>query len=222
MSNGRYLYVFLDESGNLDFSDKGTRYFMIGSVTIARPFNLYGDLGALKYDLAEHGIALERFHASEDTQHVRNSVFGVIQRHLDGMAIDSTIVEKRKAHPTMQVLEKFYPQMLGYHLRYVLDQYRLADFDGALIYTDTLPIQKKREAIEKAVKQTLAAMLPEGVSYQVLHHDSKSNFNLQVADYCTWAIYRKWANADERSYALISRAVRSEFDIFRTGKQFFY
>jgi hypothetical protein len=222
VNNDRYLYVFLDESGNLDFTNMGTRYFIIGSVTIERPFHPYGDLAELKYDLAEQGTALEYFHASENAQRVRNQVFTVIQKHLNGIAIDSTIVEKRKTHPTLQELEKFYPKMLGYHLRYVLEQHRLAEYGGVLIYTDRLPIKRKREAIEKAVKQTLSDMLQNTVNYRLLHHDSKSNFNLQIADYCTWAIYRKWDNNDERSYALVSRAVRSEFDIFRTGKNFYY
>lgn len=222
MSGGRHLYVFLDEAGNLDFTPTGTRYFILGSVTAERPFHPSGELTELKYDLAEQGTALEYFHASDNAQAVRDKVFAVIQKHLGRIKVDSTIVEKRKTGPALQELEKFYPKMLGYHLRYVLGQYQLADYEGALIFTDRLPMQRKRSAIEKAVKVTLADMLPAGVNYQVLHHDSKSNFNLQVADYCTWAIYRKWDRKDVRSHALIAHAVRSEFDIFQSGTRFYY
>jgi hypothetical protein len=65
-------------------------------------------------------------------------------------------------------------------------------------------------------------MLPRGVTYSVLHHDSKSNFGLQIADSLTWAVYRKWDRNDTRSYDLIRKFVRSEFDIFRTGTAFYY
>ena len=58
--------------------------------------------------------------------------------------------------------------------------------------------------------------------YQVLLHDSKSNVDLQIADYCNWAIYRKWSRGDERSYNLIRTAIRSEFDIFRSGSTYYY
>ncbi|MDN5882231.1 MAG: DUF3800 domain-containing protein, partial [Nitrosospira sp.] len=75
---------------------------------------------------------------------------------------------------------------------------------------------------KKAIKQTMAKALPAGIDFQILHHDSKSNFQLQVADYCTWAIYRKWARGDERSYCLIARAIRSEFDIFQSGTHWYF
>lgn len=218
----RSLYIFLDEAGDFAFSERGTRYFIVGSITAERPFPVYPALTELKYDLAEHGTDLEYFHASENAQAVRDQVFAIVQKHLDGIQIDTTIVEKRKTGTALQVPEKFYPRMLGYHLEFILRQYRLTDYDSVIVYTDQIPVQRNREAIKKAVKQTLAKSLPAGVAFQVLHHDSKSNFQLQVADYCTWAVYRKWAKQDQRSYRLIAAAVRSEFDIFRTGIQMYY
>ncbi len=35
---------------------------------------------------------------------------------------------------------------------------------------------------------TLAGMLPKTARYRVLHHDSKSNMDLQIVDYCNWAV----------------------------------
>ena len=218
----RCLYIFLDEAGDFAFSEKGTRYFIVGSITAERPFPVYPDLTELKYSLAEQGTDMEYFHASENAQAVRDQVFAIIQKHLDGIRIDTTIAEKRKTGPALQPPEKFYPQMIGYHLDYILRQYGLADYDSVLVYTDRIPVQRNREAIKKAIKQALSKALPDGVSFQVLHHDSKSNFQLQVADYCTWAVYRKWAKQDERSYRVIAAAVRSEFDIFRTGTRMYY
>jgi hypothetical protein len=40
----RFLYIFLDEAGNLDFSPSGTRYFILSSITKERPFNAYREL----------------------------------------------------------------------------------------------------------------------------------------------------------------------------------
>jgi hypothetical protein len=34
-------------------------------------------------------------------------------------------------------------------------------------------------------------------------------------------VYRKWDRQDERSYQLIRSAIRSEFDIFRTGQRYY-
>jgi hypothetical protein len=43
-----------------------------------------------------------------------------------------------------------------------------------------------------------------------------------VADYCGWAIYRKWETRDYRSYKLIMHMVKNEFDVFQRGIQRWY
>lgn len=218
----RFLYIFLDEAGNLDFSPTGTRFFLLGAVTKERPFHAYKELTELKYDLAELGTELEYFHASENAQPVRTRVFDVIRRNLAGVRIDSLVVEKRKTGPALQIEEKFYVRMLRYLLKYILDQHDLGQFKEVLVFTDSIPIQKKRSTIEKAIKTTLASLLPATARYRVVHHGSKSNLDLQIADYCTWAIYRKWNGGDARSYVHIQPAVTSEFDIFHSGTTHYY
>ncbi len=220
--SSRFLYIFIDEGGNLDFSSGGTSHFTLSCVTRERPFGDYSEFISLKYDLVEQGNNIEYFHASEDNQKVRDKVFGIISRNLQGMRIDSVIVEKRKTHPTVRQIDEFYPRMLGYLLRYVLTQTAVSEYSEVIVFTDRIPVKGKRNAVEKAVKMTLSRMLPKTAKYRLLHHDSKSNFQLQIADYCNWAIYRKWDRKDTRSYDLIRSAVRSEFDIFRTGIIYYY
>lgn len=221
-NKGRYLYVFLDEAGNLDFSPKGTRYFCLTSIAKQRPFPSYEELVTLRYDLIEMGLDIERFHASDDRQAVRNHVFKIIAQHLSNMRIDSVIVEKRKTGPALRADTQFYPRMLGYLLRFVIGQFHLPAYDEVIVFTDAIPVQNKRRAVEKAVKQTLAAELPQEARYRVLHHRSMSNVQLQIADYCNWAVFRKWERGDDRAYSVIAPAVRSTFDIFRSGNRFYY
>ena len=218
----RFLYLFLDEGGNLDFSKNGTKYFVLSSLAKERPFYAGKELVELKYELVELGTNLEYFHAAEDRQAVRNAVFAIIAKYLEGVRVDSLIVEKRKTGPALQPVEYFYPRMLGYLLRYVLGKITLSDFQEVIVFTDRVPVNKHREAVEKAVKVTLAEALPAGTRFRVYHHDSKSNLDLQIADYCNWAIYRKWNSGDDRSYNVIGPVVRSEFEIFKTDSQFYY
>ena len=90
----RFLYIFLDEAGNLDFSPTGTKYFLLGALTKERPFHAYKELTELKYDLAELGLDLEYFHAAEDNQATRNRVFDVVRGNLGGVRVDALVVEK--------------------------------------------------------------------------------------------------------------------------------
>jgi len=217
-----YLYIFLDESGDFNFTNIGTRFFTFTTLTRTRPFPWDNPLLNLKYTLIEQGEDIEYFHATENSQAVRDQVFKIISANLRDTRLDSLIVEKPKVGPALYPEERFYPRMVGYLLRYVTHPLNLKNFSEVIVITDSLPIAKKRNVVEKAIKQTLAGMLPRGTNYKVLHYSSRSIFSLQVADYCNWAIFRKWERGDERSYNFIRSAIYSEFDIFRGGIKFYY
>jgi len=216
------LYVFLDEGGNFDFSAKGTKYVTLTCVSATRPFTWFEPLANLRYDLLETGLDLERFHASEDHWKVRQQAFDVISSHVDSLRIDSLIVEKQKTAPYLQPIEVFYPRMLGYLLQYVIKGGLRRGYEQVLVITDTLPLKKKRNAIRKGIQLKLPQMLPDSATYDILHHTSQSSIGLQLADYCNWAIYRKWQGGDQASYAKIQKAIESEFDIFASGSTTYY
>ncbi len=218
----KYLYIFLDEGGNLDFSPNGTKLFLVTSLAKERPFEAYKELFELKYDLIEQGIHIESFHATEDKQAVRDKVFSIIENNIEGIRVDSVIVDKCKTGPALQEPVKFYSKMVGYVLRYVLSQFTLANYKEVLVFTDSMPVEKLKNAMQKAIKETLAEMLPKTARYRLFHHASKACIDLQIVDYCNWAIYRKHDRNDERSFSKIAKAVKSEFKIFETGNKKYY
>ena len=112
--------------------------------------------------------------------------------------------------------------MLGHLLKYVIPRELDNGVDEVIVITDSIPIQRKRQAVEKAIKAALATMLPASMHYRVLHHASRSHYGLQVADYCNWAVFRKWQKGDMGFHDLIKPALRSEFDIFRIGTRYYY
>jgi hypothetical protein len=219
----RYLYIFLDESGDFNFTTGGSRYFLLTSVAKERPFEAFKSLHDLRYDLLERGVDVaEFFHATEDKQIVRDGVFEIIKNNLSGIRIDSLIVEKAKTCPSLRELEEFYPRMLGYLLRYVLKGYKLSDYAEVLVFLASLHTGKQKRAVQKAIKKNLSKMLPPESKYRIIYQSAKCNFDIQIADYCTWAIFKKWASQEYRPYKMIMRAVHSEFDIFQNGTTLYY
>jgi hypothetical protein len=45
---------------------------------------------------------------------------------------------------------------------------------------------------------------------------------LQVADYCSWAVSRKWERGVHAEYDLIAAKIRSEFDLWARGTVHYY
>lgn len=218
------VYLFLDEGGDLNFAPSGTRHFTMTCVTTFRPFVLDQELTELRYDFIESSLDIEYFHASEDKQAIRDRVFATLSARLSSYRVDCIIAEKRKAAPSLRTEVRFYPLILGWLLSYVVKgiMMKFPNLTDYIIITDQLPIKRKRDAVEKAIKRILAEKLPEEIKYKILHHDSKSCPGLQIADYLNWAIFRKWERNDLRSFSVVSAGIESEFDIFKSGKKFWY
>ena len=213
-----FTYTFLDESGNFDFSANGTRYFLLTSISMRRPFRGFGRLEDYKYDCIESGTDAEYFHCYDDRKTVRDAVFGVIAAHLDDMSIDCLVVEKRKTRPELQEDKRLYQWTLGCLLARVLSHERNAGTSDVMVITDTIPVKKKRKAVEKAIHRAVIENQLPGMKYRILHHQSRSHYGLQVADYCCWAIFRKWQRGESAWYDRIKPALRSEIDVLNRNE----
>ena len=211
------VYIFLDESGNLDFSARGTRYFVLTSVSMERPFPMYDALDAYKYDCLEFGLANERFHCSSDNRHVRGRVFDIIGAHLVKMSVHSLIAEKRATEPTLSKHGRLYSEMLGCLLRRVLSRTTKLNTSEVIVIADAVPLRSRRQAIEKSVRSALSKTLPKRPVFRILHHDSRAHYGLQVADYLCWAVFRKYERGESGFFDQVRPAMLSEVEFFESG-----
>ena len=221
------LYLFIDESGNFDFSPNGTKFFVLTVMSATTPFEIGSPLLRLRYDLLpnyacgprmeEHGY----FHASEDIQQVRNNVFSLLSQLNHPLRVDSVIAQKNKTNPTLhkQPLE-FYKIIAEALLKYAFNRAIWHDYDHVVVVFSSLFDRKKRGILKQAFKYLIKQHAK--VSFALYFHDSKFDICNQAADYFGWAIYRKWDSNDTRSYALVQHLIKSEFHIFEKGGKEFY
>ena len=208
-------FIFLDESGNYDFSPKGTSHLVYTAVSSGQIHAGVEEFHALKHWFIAGGQELEYFHASEDAQMVRDAVFNVICQL--PIRVDCIVVDKPKAEPNIRPIERLYPRMFEILLRYLLNG--LPRWPSRIhIFCDTPDLNKSKRAVEKGIKLAVTPLAREkGFTCSVLLHASKSHPYLQIADYCGWAVYRKWGGSDYRSYKLIMSMLRNEFDDVSAG-----
>ena len=202
----RCAYIFLDEAGNFDFGAKGTRYFVLTTIGMRRPFPAFAALDNYRHDCLENGADIEYFHCYNDRKIVRNTVFNLIAARIGEMNMDVLVVEKAGIAEAMQDGARFYPAMLAHMLSLVVPvELDDGSAEEIIVITDTIPVSRKRRAVEKAVRTTLARTLPPRVKYRVLHHQSRSHDGLQIADYCCWAVLRKWERGESTLGTLVIR-----------------
>ncbi len=219
----RPLYIFLDESGDFNFSPTGTKIFIMSAMSTFRPFPWYQDLIDLKFELLEkpHSLELERFHASENLQWVRDRVFAILSKYQDHLRVDSVYFQKNKAFQSLRTPETIYPLAVKTLLEWAIRKQDFDQISEAIFIMDTLPPSKSRPII-KSIKLGLSATWGDRLKYSIHCWDSRATIGLQAVDYFNWAIFRKHNQDDLRSYNLIKSSVKSEFDIWRFGGKVFY
>lgn len=214
-------YIFADESGNFDFSraPSASRYFILTTVSVD-DCSVGSALLELRRELAWRKVGLNsEFHATEDAQQVRDEVFAV----LGGLnfRVDATILEKAKAQPHVRdPKERFYKIAWYYHLKHVAKRAACAH-DELLVVGASVGIRKERGLFRDAVHEVVGQVAPM-LDYRTAYWAAGSDPCLQVADYCSWAIQRKWERGDSRSYALIAKHICSEYELWKAGSRLYY
>lgn len=203
------IYIFVDEAGDIDFSKKGSKYYMFTFLIKTRPFNLHETISSYRYSLLERNlnplntnggrIDIEYFHACYDNKHIKNEIFRLIST-FDKKSVKaySYMLEKPKVLPEKVInKDSFYIDNLEFAIKKLLDKLKIQkDF---IIITDRLPVHKNKNMQIKGLKQGIKEYIEDkslGIKYDIFHHHSASSVNLQIVDYMSWAIFRKHEHKD--------------------------
>jgi hypothetical protein len=208
--------MFADEAGDFEFVKKQnvSKYFILCTVSM-ESCEVAKDLLDLRRELAWDGHELgDYFHCTSDSQAVRNEVFAAICDHK--FRIQATIMEKTKAQPQVRkTRHRFYQYGWYYHFKYGAPAELQRNGQNLLITTASLGTGKEKAAFSGAVEDVMRQTI-KGSAITVFTPASADPC-VQVADYCAWAIQRKWERGDARSYDLIKDRITYEFDLWKRG-----
>lgn len=183
----RDLFIYVDESGDFNFSPTGTSWYYITALSTFRP-----DYGIVRWHAIKHaairgGILLEELHASEDKQWVRDLVFPLIGDGAADLQVDAIAIDKAKTNPAIRDKAAFYRKMSLVLLEYTAEG-RRRSFDRLFIFIDTVPVKRWRREIVGGLKRALATTLP-GVPYHIEERTAAastySSWRTTAAGLCT-------------------------------------
>ncbi len=235
-NNGQQtFYIFIDESGNFDFSPSGTRYFTMTAFCTTEPVVNREKLIGLRYEKLKEGYDVEYFHASEDKQIVRDEVFKVLKDMIGEYEVHSVVAQKNKTNPSIyrtwsikngRPVSKddgigLYAIVCRTLLQHIFRNRRFTDTGHIVVVLGSIFTKKKHNAILKTLKTYLKDNQPH-TSFNIYFHQTCADINCQLADYCCWAVSVKNERNELRSYSIIKNTIKSEFDIFRLGNTEYY
>ena len=230
MAEEPQIFIFIDESGNFEFSLKGSRFYIFTALITHFPNKYVEAMNHLRLDILcgnllpklgseylENNLS-KHFHASEDRQPVRDLFFD-LRCQMDDFYINSVVVRKNRTNHTLRDPHKFYPKFLGSLMTYIFKVYQSTNL---CIFVAGTAVNDRKKQFIKTIKVEIVKRNP-GIPYRIYFPSTSSQCYLQVVDYINWAIFKKWEEGDFRSYDLIKRFLQApERDIFRYGDMDYY
>lgn len=208
------LFLFIDESGNFDFSSKGTKHFVMAGVAALAPLSSAASIQSLRYRLLAEGIDIEGFHASEDSQHVRNEVFHTLES-ISNIKAHAIYAEKKLALPSLQTPEQMHSLLGKALVKYAIKAYAKDDYDSVVVVFDKALTSKQRGVFHSIVKPELKTL---GNPFHIYFHQMLSDSNGQIADYVSWSKFVQLERAEHRPWQALMNSVHpTDFNIFRNG-----
>ncbi len=95
------LYVFMDESGDMQFTAKGSQHFILSAVITDTPCESAAVLQRLKYEQIAKGSQDFEFHATSNTPGTRKVVAESI-RSMNSFVVHTLWIDKAYAHYSKQ------------------------------------------------------------------------------------------------------------------------
>ena len=214
-------YLFADEAGCFTFNRQPniSRYFIICTVTMLSRDVSVG-LFNLRRDLVRKGALLgDYFHATEDRQEARDLVFETMLSY--PFKVQATICEKSKAQPHVRDSKAiFYKYPWFYHFKHGIAN-RLEPESQLLVTAASIGTRKEKTTFRSALDDVMVQAVRRG-SWAVDFRPCATDPCLQVADYCAWAVQRKWERGDTRSYDMIASRITYEYELWKNGTVHYY
>ena len=114
----------------------------------------------------------------------------------------------------------FYKYAWFYHFKHVGPKI-LPQEGKVLITAAALGHKKTRAAFKEGVNNAVQQSIIRD-RWAVNFMESAKDPMLWAADYCAWAIQRKWESNDNRSHELIADKIKTEFDLWEIGTVHYY
>jgi hypothetical protein len=208
------LFVFIDESGDMDFNAKASQHFLMSAIFTSLPGESAQAMQRLKYELLAEGSEHLEFHATNNPWEIRNRVITAVQQ-MDQFSAHTLWINKSYAHPSKQTKVELFA-LFGRAFGRWLAQVVGGNHDRVVMVFDSALTNKDQNAFKAAVKPALKAT---GVDFRLCFHPVKQDLNGQIADYYSWSAFRL-LEANERTSAdrlLKGAAEWTRFNLFQNG-----
>ena len=203
--------VFVDESGDLGFSQKSTNYFVIAYIVVSRSERIKIDVRRLlkKLNVRSHK-KIREFKFSNDSNYVRCKMLNLISK--SDIQAGQIVVKKSAVRNDLRNKKSILYNFLvaEYVMRDILSSYN--DINHINLHLDLSMSKKAREDFDdyfsnKISWKSLLTGVNQSISNLVYHDYSHNDPCLQVADYLAGSLFQLYEHDDCSFYDRIKAKV---------------
>ena len=206
-------HIFLDESGDLGFKKKSSRWFLFTIALTNDNRSLERVIKKERKKLLKKHRNVSELHAYSANESTRRRVLKGLSE-LDDLKILCVILNKKKVYIDLQNQKNY---LYNYTANILLDRLHnknIIDLKEPIkLYVDRKDTNKNiRQSFEQYIEKALKSKRPGAITLtSKASHDDKS---LQAVDFASWAIFRKYEKNDYEYYELIKNKVIEEKLLF--------
>lgn len=142
-------------------------------------------IARLKYFLLGQGVGISNFHASEDSQRVRNQVFQRLAK-LRNLSAHTLWLKKDDLPAEAKSTSAIY-ELAGLEMaRIAVKEANLRHAESAVMVFDKTLIYREEQAFLSKAKAILSQL---SHPFHIYFHNVSKDFNGQIADYIAWSQY---------------------------------
>jgi len=207
------VYIFLDESGDLGFSENSSKWFLF---TIA----MTNDRRALERVVKKIWKPLKKKHKSLGELHAYHSDDVTRKRllsrlnNIKDLKVLCVVLNKKKVYIDLRNQKNY---LYNYTANVLLDRLHKS---GVLPADDAIHLFIDRKDTKKKLTENLVNYLTESMEKRrhgktvVELHTSHENRSIQAVDFISWAIFRKYERDDHEFYEIIKEKIVDERLLF--------
>lgn len=207
------MYIFLDESGDLGFSEKSSKWFLFTLVVIDDPRKLERVIKKVRRSLKKkHKHEFSELHAYHADDITRKRLLKSLSE-LD-ISIITTILNKSKVHIDLRNQKNY---LYNYTANIILDRMINKQLiDGG----QHISLIVDRKDTKRHLRENFISYITEAMNSRrsgkfkmtlAASHDEKG---LQAVDFISWAIFRKYEKGDFDFYEIIKDKIIEEKLLF--------
>lgn len=210
------MYVFLDESGELGFAERSSKYLVIALVATKYRKELEYPIKRVRQRKLKKSLReLPEFKASNTSPYIKKKVLKELSKR--DIEIHAIICNKANIKHTLRNKKQ---SLYNYVCRLIVEPTTINMVGEINLIVDK---RTNKKSVRRSFDTYLHKMIKQKkfqigddhtVNIKITHKESHNDRGLQAADFIANAIYRKFEHEDTQYYDIIKEKITTEKKLF--------